>query len=668
MAYAHIDYEFQVAHFFHKQILWISTNCNVYFGMKVNINDEWSYWAGNASHALATGQLLSYYGTSEISAQTNYLTTTRDSNGKVLGILPGIFQAKYVRLYVETGANVKIYEWRPSTLFSAHEIITGELHITDQLSDAPLIRVTKSSIDRIKIGNLYGTTYGLSGFDANSATIFELSNTRNQIAGWDLTATQLTKNNAIICSSGKIKLGSGNNIIRLDSQNTTYRIWSGHDNPASAPFSVTKTGSIRADQGLIAGWDVTSSQLSKNAVILSNAGKVKVGAGNDTVVLDSQDATYREWIGHSNPASALFRVTKGGKLYSTGPEITINTASGLIIDSLQGLIITASAGLTIRQGGDITLEAGTAGNKSIIYLYDGNDITPSEIRFINNAKPNKYWRIVKSKALHKLAIGPSASLVATRNSLLSLGAVATNYRTRTLNLEASRLIESKIDGTSITTFTKSYVNLKKPIHSNIVRTEASLNFSSYINNALRLYIEKSGSTCFKTDKVGTPVRLNRNGQLTLNASVNIASPVFRSFYKKKQRFTVIGNGSYSQIYNYRKWDDSSATYIDNTTKKIKVLTIRDDTFDPFDRIDLPSNSRGILEISLAATDANPDISGIFTITKSSVVNIHSTIGSCLNSSKLRHINVLDKGTFVRIRNASALGDRYKLVANYFYAD
>ena len=75
MAFAKIDYEFAIAHLFHKQILWISTNCNCYFGMKLNINDYWSYWAGNASHALATVQLLSYYGNSEISAQTNYNLT-----------------------------------------------------------------------------------------------------------------------------------------------------------------------------------------------------------------------------------------------------------------------------------------------------------------------------------------------------------------------------------------------------------------------------------------------------------------------------------------------------------------------------------------------------------------------------------------------------------------
>lgn len=119
---------------------------------------------------------MTYYAT-EAEAQTNYLSTSayRETSGKVLAILPSVYSAKYAKLYVESGSSVSVYEWINSTYFTAHEIITGDLTITDQLASAPLIKVTASAVDRIKIGNFESTYYGIAGYNGSSQKIFELS-------------------------------------------------------------------------------------------------------------------------------------------------------------------------------------------------------------------------------------------------------------------------------------------------------------------------------------------------------------------------------------------------------------------------------------------------------------------------------------------------------------
>ncbi len=153
MSWDHAEYQFAVAQRFHKQLLWLNANCNVYFAMKLKESDDWTYFAGNASHALETGKLLTEYAT-EAEAQTNYLRTTKDSNNKVLAVLPALFEAKYARLYIASGDAVTIHEWICSSYFSANEIISGRMEITDELDDSPMITVRKSGAEKLRIGNL----------------------------------------------------------------------------------------------------------------------------------------------------------------------------------------------------------------------------------------------------------------------------------------------------------------------------------------------------------------------------------------------------------------------------------------------------------------------------------------------------------------------------------
>ncbi len=174
-------------------LLWVDSTCRLYFALKDKDSDSWTYFSGESDHTLATNSVLVNRGSSEANAQTNYWLATPDSDNKIIAILPTIFLAKYVRVHIDDANNnpTQIYEFRPSTRLLADELVSGQLHITDQFASSPLIKVTKSSVDRIKIGNFTGDTYGLVGYDASSNMIFELSDAQTKIGGWALGTTGL---------------------------------------------------------------------------------------------------------------------------------------------------------------------------------------------------------------------------------------------------------------------------------------------------------------------------------------------------------------------------------------------------------------------------------------------------------------------------------------------
>ena len=209
MSFAHIEYQYPIAHLFQKMLLWVNKNCDVYFALKLNEEDNWTYYAGNASHELEAGEILTSYGASESSAQTYYLTTEKDENGKVLTILPANFQAKYVRVYIKEGDNVTVYEWTPSTFFTANEIVAGELLISDKLSDSPWIRVQAAGVDRVKLGKV-GSYYGLYGYNASGEKIFELSDDLQKVGGWTFTDSTLS----CVASGEGLILDAANKIIK----------------------------------------------------------------------------------------------------------------------------------------------------------------------------------------------------------------------------------------------------------------------------------------------------------------------------------------------------------------------------------------------------------------------------------------------------------------------
>ena len=128
-------------------------------------------------------------------------------------------------------------------------------------------------------GNLTGNGFALNSTGlkvangSNSVTI-DAANGRiianaGTIGGWSLTDTLLNQNNARLSSTGYIELGgaSTDNIIRIDANDTTYRMWIGRNSSATAPFKVTKEGILYASGAVISGSSTFSGTLSVGATL-----------------------------------------------------------------------------------------------------------------------------------------------------------------------------------------------------------------------------------------------------------------------------------------------------------------------------------------------------------------------------------------------------------------
>jgi len=176
MAFDYIEYIYPTELYFEKILTWMDSVARIYFALKTTDEDDWTYFSGNAAHGLASGSFLVNRGSVEADAQTNYWKPTPDSDDRTLGILPGLIPAKYVRIYVDdtNDAPTVIHEFRPSSYFAADEIVTGQLKITDQLSQTPSIKITVSSQERLFLGNLGSGVYGIRGRDSSDNIIFEL--------------------------------------------------------------------------------------------------------------------------------------------------------------------------------------------------------------------------------------------------------------------------------------------------------------------------------------------------------------------------------------------------------------------------------------------------------------------------------------------------------------
>jgi len=341
-SYECVTYEYPIPHLFHKSLLWIDTDCNIYFGFKLLSTDDWTFYSGGSDHNLLSGNILVNCGTSESDAQTNYFTTSKDSNGKVIAVLPANIQAKYARIYISAGDSVTIHEWRPSTYFTAHEIISGELTITDELAEAPLIKVVSSSIDRLKIGNIYDSTYGIIGFNDSSATIFELSDTKQQISGFEFTASTMT-------ASG-IKIRSGNQMTVFNKDGGSYaEILMGNDvtNYTSANIALTSDGTAR----------FKNIMLNQHTVLRDVTGSSDI---NGTYISANTITARHMLVDDLSAISADLGEVNAGNI--TGVTIT----GGLFQTSLgQKKIIITNDGISLQT----TTEVGNYGATPIGFLY-----------------------------------------------------------------------------------------------------------------------------------------------------------------------------------------------------------------------------------------------------------------------------------------------------------
>jgi len=115
MAWTYVQYKFATEILnLDRFLLWLSANTRCYFAVKEFAYSDWIFFSGEADHTLDADFELVERAT-EVLAQTNYLTTTKDANGFQFMMLPTFEKAKFVRLYIDDDYTTTIYEFNPES-------------------------------------------------------------------------------------------------------------------------------------------------------------------------------------------------------------------------------------------------------------------------------------------------------------------------------------------------------------------------------------------------------------------------------------------------------------------------------------------------------------------------------------------------------------------------
>lgn len=192
---------------------------------------------------------------------------------------------------------------------------------------------------------------------ATNATVAgDITATSGTIAGWVVSATTLSKNNAVLDSAGQLALGTGNDIIIISATDATYRLWVGNATAGTATFSVTKLGALFSTAGTIGGFSIGTDYLRDTA---NSMGLASTITGGDDV---------RFWAGNTfaNRATAPFRVLESGAVTATNATITgdITATSGAIggfaigADYVRDTANSFGLASTVTGGDDVRFWAG----------------------------------------------------------------------------------------------------------------------------------------------------------------------------------------------------------------------------------------------------------------------------------------------------------------------
>jgi hypothetical protein len=178
-----------------------------------------------------------------------------------------------------------------------------------------------------------------------------LTATSGTIGGFTIGATSITATNLTLDSGGqRISLGSSNDIVILDADDATYRIWAGNATAASAPFSVTKAGAISATSGTIGGFTLGATTIVGGSVTLDSTGNIRAGQTayhtGTGFWLGVDSATPKFSIGNSSGPHVRWD--------GTTLHLSVVTLSGNLV-GLDGNGNTLSGGTTANLGGNIGL-------------------------------------------------------------------------------------------------------------------------------------------------------------------------------------------------------------------------------------------------------------------------------------------------------------------------
>ena len=277
------------------------------------------------------------------------------------------------------------------------------------------------------------------------------------VGGFTLSSTTLSATNFSLDTSNKrISLGTGNTILIADADDG---IQLGHATFASAPFSVTTGGVLKATSGTIGGWTLSSSTLTGGNVTLNSAGEIKVGslanasttattnsgffADNSGNVLIKGNVSENNYLkitggGGIDIKSSTFDLdattiildsgTNNGKIaLGQTPPTAYNSGNGFYVDGNANLLIGSASGDHIQfnatantfdvQVGSLELDASNieiSSTNASMSLGEGNIILDGDNNKIKvGATTSKQVEIVGSSTQGYIATGKTSATSTT---------------------------------------------------------------------------------------------------------------------------------------------------------------------------------------------------------------------------------------------------------------
>ncbi|MDG2790915.1 hypothetical protein P7M42_07225 [Vibrio parahaemolyticus] len=188
--------------------------------------------------------------------------------------------------------------------------ITASNIATDTITAS---QIAANAITASEIASSAVTTNKLAAGAVTAATISSNAIETNHLSAGAVTAAKISAGNinaghiaadaingSHVNASSDIVVGTGNNVVRLNGSDATWRIAAGNASMASSPFRVDTTGKMYATNAVITG-SVTASSGRIN-------GSLYLGTGNNST-------DYAVWYGgkHPNTDGEAFRMFSDGK-------------------------------------------------------------------------------------------------------------------------------------------------------------------------------------------------------------------------------------------------------------------------------------------------------------------------------------------------------------------
>jgi len=256
--------------------------------------------------------------------------------------------------------------------------VGSTLSATNILLDPATPKITLGSKATLIDSNT-GLYLGTDGLAVGASSVLKITSagqitgsnvlfTAGKIAGFTIDGNTLTATNFTLDASGKsISLGSGTDIFVVDGD---VGLQLGHGTFASAPFSVTKAGVLKATSGTIAGWVLTANRFNDsgdNVRIDSNAGSISIKNhtfGQSGIQLQYNSGTSRFYVGDGSNKHIKFDGSdvdiKSGKfeLDASNVEISSTHASMSLGEGKIRLIGASTSTMTLGAGASsVTMSA-----------------------------------------------------------------------------------------------------------------------------------------------------------------------------------------------------------------------------------------------------------------------------------------------------------------------